>query len=339
MKALIVRLCSDRSLISPRTLVLGSVEVRGSKTETETERAAVEESCRAFQEESDVEFCPRLATVTEGPSLGECEQYASVAFEEALDLLDQELFGMGRLSLRGAGYSREIPAGRLVPRQPGRTGPFGPTTSFTVLDEDFPLRGMPEHLSQISGSELLERYRRAAHWLRRARWEPSRQVRTLHRWFAIEAACKVHKDFSVVPIVCTALGFPKGQHGRFLTPKMSGQLERDAQLDAQSRYSFWSRKVLEHLEELQRWRNDSVHSGFRPWDIQGEKLRLFDKLALLGSARVMALLRDAIVRQICTAETFNDYLALLIEERWESYVDDVHGTVMWSLDHSHEPGE
>ena len=327
MRLLIVRLCSDRSLFRPRTLVLGKVEVRGRRCDTARERAALLDSMAKCGLSSQVEVCPRLATVVEGPTIDECRAAAEVRFEEALDILDQEGFGMAKFSLLEAGFYREFEGTAVVPLIPPEAKGLPPNVVFHVTPEETPVLGFTEFVANHPGGELRSRFLRSAHWSRRSRWEPDLQLRVLFRWFAIEAACKVDKEFEVAPVVAAALGFPM----KTIWNSLQGST-RDGLL-AHPRYSSWRSQVHNRLRDLERWRNDSVHSGFRPWDISAGDLRAFDMLSNLGSARVQSLVREALVAAVSSAGDFALLVPTLIDLEAGQYVNDVHGTVIYSLEH------
>lgn len=328
MRLLVVRLCSDRSLFRPRTLVLGHVEVRGQRCDTSRERAALLDSMAKCGLSSQLEVCPRIATVVEGTTIDECRAAAEVRFEEALDILDQGGVGMAKFSLLEAGFYREFESTTLAPLIPPKATELPPNVVFHMTPEETPVIGFAEFVANHPGGELRSRFLRSAHWSRRSRWEPDPQLRVLFRWFAIEAACKVDRKFEVAPVVAAALGFPMKAIWNSLQDST-----RDGLL-AHPRYPAWRSQVHNRLRDLERWRNDSVHSGFRPWDISPDDLHAFDILSNLGSARVQSLVREALVGAVSCANDFAQLVPTLIDLEAEQYVNDVHGTVIYSLEHS-----
>lgn len=326
MKLIVVRLCSDRSLFRPRTLVIRDVEIRNGKTESTREKVALLRSIDECEVTVDERLCPRLATVVDADSFERCSSMAEMRFEETLDLLHRETFGMARLTLLEAGYHRDLCGSDVVPRHPAVTSRLGPTPMFHMVDEEIPQITQVEHLADLGDFDLCSRYMRSLHWSRKAAWEPDIQLRILFRWFAIEAACKVDKDFDVAPVIAAALGFPMKKTWNKLDAFMRNSLK------AHSRYEIWRAYVHKTLRDLGRWRNDSVHSGFRPWDIPKPDLETFDRLILLGCARVQSLVCDGLFANLRDAGDFSELLGTLIELRGDGYVKDVHGTIIYTLE-------
>lgn len=320
---LVVRLLDHRGVFHPRTYALGKVEIRNRRADTRAERQAVMESAKAFGDERPND-CMRIATLVEGDlSDYEAGQVAEERFDEALDVLAPEVAGLSRLELLGVGFFADVDRGRLRARMPplGRAG----TTSFRMMREQFPQADWAQFLLGRPGSELAQRLVRSYHWSRKAQLERSRQLRVLFRWFAMEAIWMIEKEDDIVPRLRWSLGFPNGRGLRLLSARFAQRLAAHPTIAA------WDGEIGDLLVQVKKFRNDSVHSGFRRQDVPRETLRAFDKITLLACGRVQGLAQAAIRAGLPSARDLFDYLPLLVECD-ANYVEDVHGTILFTLE-------
>jgi hypothetical protein len=172
---------------------------------------------------------------------------------------------------------------------------------------------------------------RSCHWSRKARAETNLQLRVLFQWFAMEAILMVNKDHDIVPQVMWALGFLQGHAQLLIAPSML------AALLAHPRYETWRKRVRTALIALKTFRNDSVHSGFRPQDVPEDQLKGFDFLTHIGCPRVQALTKRAMCSGLTTVEELFEYIPLLFEASPNS-VADAHGTVIFLFENPAAPG-
>ena len=76
---------------------------------------------------------------------------------------------------------------------------------------------------------------------------------------------------------------------------------------------------------------NSVHSGFRLQDVPLEKLRAFDHLTILACPRVQRMAISGLQAGLRTAQDLFDYAGPVLESI-PHVVDDVHGTIIFSLE-------
>lgn len=323
----VCRLGKDTSLVTPRPYHLGDVELRSAKLDAPSEKSAIEESAASFGESVELSIAPRLVTIVDAPNQRQALELADSKFEEALDALTiGSQLVMSDLALLPCGYIRALSDAVVHPilnrRAPGPV----PATAFRIVDEKYPLLEFSEALFAVGRTELVDRLLRSAHWARKARWEANRQLRTLHRWFAMEAAWKrPDKDDDVVPIAMLALGFPIGQYSAGVSDKILTALQ------GHPRYRNWRDQVLKRLNRLRDWRNDSVHSGFRPWDVSRKELDELDHISVLACGRVQGLLQRAVVAGIVDIDIAREYAPLLFQED-PNVVQNVHGIIIFNLE-------
>jgi hypothetical protein len=329
---LICHLASDKSLYSTQPLHLGKVEMRGSKQDSPSEDAALRASLASNTEAVELAICPRLVTVVEAATARRADILAVRRFEEALDALEVgSCCVLSELCLLKSGFARNLGNGIVSPIL-ARRGLLSPSPMFRLSQGQFAQMEFAEALFAVAPSDLGDRLFRSAHWSRKAQWENNVQLRVLFRWFAIEAAWKRKtsrkrktSDDDVVPIAMLALGFPTGHH--------STQLRR-ATMDAlyeHPRYRSWREAIRRRLQELRDWRNDSVHSGFRPWDVTSARLTDFDEISTFACSRSQGLLTRALHRGLATIDEARAQVTALFEGN-SNAVSDVHNTIIYSLE-------
>ena len=325
---LVCRIASDKSFYRPVPYFLGSVEIRPGKLDSPAEREAIDKSLKTYGVEVELEIAPRLVAIVDADDVKEAVRRADAQFEEVLDCLDSNLGGLSQFVLAGPGFVRNMSGGSVAPllKEPGRA--LAPSPTFAIAAESYPLVDMAEVTFGVKRTEIVERIMRSAHWSRKATWEANLQERVLYRWFSMEAAWKRDKDDDVMPVVMVALGFPLGADSLVVNADVQKRLS------SHPRYRVWRDKVRLRLEAIRAWRNKSVHSGFRPWDIDQSDLRSFDQLSVLACARARGLLQQALLAGITTIDEAREYAVPLLEAK-QNLINDVHGTIIYSLENPH----
>jgi len=328
---LIVSLCSDKSIFKPIPYYLGEVEIRTGKYDTELEKESIHKSMELLSEKITDQIAPRIVTVCHANNPTEAFMVARERFDETLDLLNILINHIGEFSLAKSGFVREVFTGNIHPVTPNmhmvlHQTPLSPTPMFFMEKESFPQLSMIDYIFNIlpPSHELIERLKRGSHWVRKARNELNIQLRILFRWFAMEAAWKVAEEDDIVPKIMLSLGFPTGQKINLVDANIM------AQLTSHTDYKSWRDQIKKRLQKVKDLRNDSVHSGFRSWDISRTDLLRYDHLATLGCSRLLYLLEKAIEL---------NYLKIVDADRdivyiWQNklnIVQDCHGTIIYSL--------
>jgi hypothetical protein len=321
---LVVRLLDHRGIYLPRTRCVGSVEIRNRQADTPVERDAISVSCGAFGDEFN-DLSMRIATLVDAPSNPDADNLSEERFEEVLDALASETHGISQLQLLGAGCFVDLQSGAITPRVP-RPGHV-PTTTFHIIRERFRPIDWPQYLLSSQQNELSRRLIRSYHWSRKAHLEGNRQLRVLFRWFAMEAIWMVGRDDDIVPRVMWSLGFPNGAGAAVLSRAFVKRLAEHDTIRA------WKAQLDDRLKAVRSFRNDSVHSGFRPQDVARAKLAEFDEVALLACSRVQNCAKAGVLAGLSTAADLLEYLPLLVEADL-NYVNDVHRTILYGLEHA-----
>jgi len=321
----VTRLLDHRGVYYPRTYCLDRVEIRNRKSDTQSERDALAASCTAF---GDIrpDDCMRIVTIVDANGERETDELAEERFDEALDLLTPGSGGLSRMAILGTGVYRHIRDARVRPRMPRNDAL--PVTSFRVIREPFPQWEWAQFLATNAQTELQQRLVRSYHWSRKANLEANRQLRVLFRWFAMEAIWMVTKDDDITPRIMWALGFPTGSGAGLLSRTFTSALQ------AHSTIGGWRQQVESLLRAVKNFRNDSVHSGFRLQDIPRNQVRDFEQITVLACARVQHTVVAGIQAGMVTAAELLEYLPILTENN-SNYINDIHGTVIYSLEHDH----
>lgn len=324
---LVVRLTGKGGLFSLTSECLGCVETRPPKTDAPDERKCLEESLWNNNEEINLDSVTRLATIVQNVKTPEdAHDIAASFFEEVMDLRLGESFGFGEVNILESGFSRNLQTGTLIPRKKKKDimSLLKQTTCFEVQHERFPPISITQYVLGAQNIELCARYVRAAHWARHAAKEYNLQLSLLFNWFSMEALLKTSEDDNIIPKAMLALGFPQGQKLRSLDPMFIAKLENHAE------YRFWKKLVGDWMEEIRKFRNDTVHSGHRVWDKTNQELLKYSFLTKAAQVCCKQLIEMGMSKGFYTAEDLWNNAELLLPQM-PNIIDYVHGTLIYNL--------
>ena len=244
------------------------VELRPESMDLLDEKTALEDSVRSFGEDISVlNRQMRISSIVEADDERQAHLLAEDQFVEAIDALSLSDVIFGRYELAKAGYVRDLSTFRIISRTYANITIYQPPgMSFRNLPGPIRPIGIEQYIL-ITDGDLGKRLLRSLHWFRQANEEPNLQLRVLFRWFAVESICKLTTNDDVITRVLWALGFPRG--------KTLQELDRSIlkKLTTIPTYRNWREQVANVLERIRRFRNDTVHSGFRSIDM----MRTMDK--------------------------------------------------------------
>lgn len=331
---LVINICSDKSIYKPNGYYFSGVELRTGIKDSQAELQSIEESMGLFNETVNLDIAPRLATICNAKDSEFAYIFAIEKFEQTLDILNISMNHISKYSLENFGCIRNMETNMVEPITPKMQSklfqiPINPVPGYITRDYPYSCLDKAEILlNQFSNSnELYQRLERAAYWLRKARNEKNIQLRILFRWFSMEAAWKIDDSDNIIPKIMISLGFPIGQNSRILQ-NLDPKIYTD--LTSHSDYKIWKKRVETRLDKIRILRNDSVHSGFRPWDIPRNQLLKLDHLSVLGSSRLINLMVKALMDDYTNLQDANDDL-LIIWATKEYIIEDNHGTIIFSL--------
>ena len=72
--------------------------------------------------------------------------------------------------------------------------------------------------------------------------------------------------------------------------------------------------MQKRLENVRDLRNQSVHSGFRAWDISRKELLQYDQITTLSCPRVLFLLEQALNQGITNIAEFDEYFKIKFKQ-------------------------
>ena len=96
-------------------------------------------------------------------------------------------------------------------------------------------------------------------------------------------------------------------------------------------YENWKNKIRDSIENIRKFRNDSVHSGFRNFDFSASNIKLYNQLIEFGCSRCQSAVNRALRNGLKTVFEFKEYISLLFENN-DNLVNDIHGNILFSLD-------
>ena len=323
---LIIKLLKTGTIIYPTSFSLGPVEVRPPKCDTPEERKYLEESLMRNNEHVELDIGTRLACIVENSDdWKEAVNIVQPVFEEALDVMRLDSLGVASFALLQSGVIRDLSCGQLFPIINEKYIP-SPTNMYRVQGYRYPEISHKEYiLANKNSIELCERFLKSLHWSRHAGWEKNLQMRILFNWFSIEALLKRDEGDNIAPKAMLAMGFPIGQK------KNDVDIDFLKKLENHPNYENWKKILTNDMEKIREYRNNSVHSGFRPWDLSDFELRKFSFLTEMAQVSCQKLAQYAISSD-CKTEIDLYTEAPKLLSKIDNLINFVHGTLIYSLD-------
>lgn len=333
---LITRTLDSQSYSYINTEVFADVEIRSANHDLDVERElfkkAEDSSFAGGLKTSDYDFSNRISTIVESEDEVEAIRLANDKFVTILDLKADEL-SLANINLSRVGLVRNLSTGTIkafLIRGVFKSGLFIRNHSDIqrwsainfMLDKD----GNPE-----KKEELLERFIKSVHWSHHASDEENKQLKIIFNYFCLEALFKENENDNITGMVRCFLGFPGGKLYKDVDKDIIDALQKD------DGYSALSKDIPKHLDDIRKFRNDSVHAGFRSIDISNEKLNLYNNLLNLAKSRCLNAVKASIINEnIKSLAEFKNKAGIVFNKTVR--IDDVLGTVVFSLnnDNNHD---
>lgn len=313
-------------LVVPTTTVYKNIELRSASKYSPTELSFIESSLKATGLSHDIKpnLMPSIATIININQINDIKPLAENCFIELIDLLQVE-FPYYKFSLTPCGFIKNLDTGEYTALTEKE---FDLGNFFLRRQHSIEQINATQRLLYINNMELFDRYKRSLHWSRNAKLENSIQLRILFRWFAIEAIFKANESDDITSLLLLFLGFPESTYSKHISRSFINRLSMH------KAYKIWKRKIRDHIEEIRKYRNNSVHSGFRAIDHPISKLKLYDKIMHLAIIRCQAGVRTGLSNRINTIAEFKEYAGLIFENQ-PNVENDIINTVIFSLDNNH----
>lgn len=318
-KYLVVRITDDSSFFLPKTKSFGEVDLRPGNKDLNHELEALQSSLGAYGLSLNLELCPRLVTIVKANDTEEANIIAELIFEETLDCFDIYSYGLTENSLLPVGYIINLDDYMITSLKPKTR--LMSSSIFHIIPEKYPRVEEFQYILSISRNELSESLIRSGHWARKARMESSTQLKFIFRWIALESICKISKEDDIIPKIMLALGF--------ITSKYITQLDYNIiqKLYSDSSYRIYKKWLHKKLKYMKKYRNNTVHKGFRRHEENETELKIFAKIAGLAYPKIRTYIIKAIINDFETLHEFWEIVPLLVEEK-PNLIEDVHHTVM-----------
>lgn len=319
----VVKVLANNGVHFPVASVYGDVEIRPANKDFINEKKSIEESFELNKISVEVSINSRISCIVITENDQKAIQLADEKFEEVLDLRSRE-FAISRLETTPCGYIKDLESGTLKPIKDEKFSPSGAFLrrlhSFQQIDRT--------QLFLMWEGELAERYRKSLHWSRNASKESNIQIKIMFMWFALEALLKESENDKVAPYIRWFLGFPNGHGAQYISK------QKIEALKSNEHYEKWKRKLIDALEKIREFRNDSVHSGFRRYDFSEEELALYEKIMIFGSSRCQEAVFSALSNGLRTVSEFKEYVGLIFDS-YTNIENDIHGNVLFSLENKY----
>jgi hypothetical protein len=317
---LVVKVLDPDSIYIPTTLYYESVELRSYKSDNAFEIEAL----RASSTDHHVNFehyqvCARIATIVNSASSDDAVMEADAKFALIMDLKFIE-FPTSSFNTSGVGFIKDLDSGVIIPIKK----PYSNSMSFLMRRHEIQRRDWI-HFVLAKNTELKNRYLRSLHWSRHSKHEKNPQLRILFYWFCLEALLKESELDQIGGLLRCFLGFPNWKSKQSLDPSIISVLE------SHPRYKFWQKKLINDVDSMREFRNNSVHSGFRSMDFTAHDLERYDQIVLLATYRCQSAVLTAILRDIETLSEFKKHAGDILASN-ANLVNDIHHTVIFTLD-------
>lgn len=317
---LVVKILESNSFTLPDTLIYGDVELRPASVDSDKELTTLKESADDYGLQFDkYTFIARISTIVSSETITEALTIASDRFSTILDLIASK-FHISNVDVSDIGFTKNLASGELNPIK--RSG-FNPSISFVVSHGN--IQRMDD-INYILGldCELSQRYLRALHWARHGRHENNSQLKILFNWFTLEALLKEDESDNISSNVCFLMGFPNSKKRLEISKPFL------ANIVDHPRYDFWKRKLIEDVDQIRIFRNNSAHSGFRIVDFSKPILALYSQIMMYGTSRSLGAVHFALLNHIKTLLEFKENIAYIFENT--ASANDIHGNIIYSLD-------
>lgn len=310
---------------SPGATGFGAVEIRSGETDLPSEKEALARSEEAFGEPPPKSpLSMRICAACNAGSAFEADRAVEPHLEEVLDIVDCSGVNFDKHGLSPVGYVRNLDTGILVPRVPDwEFKSWPPMSSFRMNAGRFQLPSFEQILAFGTQTDLIERLKRSFHWRRKARWESNIQVRVLFRWFAMEALWTLARNDDIVPWVLWCMGLPSGVGASGIDRLLMRSLA------AIPGYRQARHHLGNQLHAVRKFRNFTVHNGFRQMDVPASELGEFDRLTYYGCNDVQHFAQFGIMSGLATASELRQRLPDLFQTRMR---EDVVRTRLESLE-------
>ncbi|MUJ29744.1 hypothetical protein GNP73_17400 [Aliivibrio fischeri] len=318
---LIVKVLESQSVYLPSTLIYRDVELRSSKADLPEETELFKLSAKSSNlDYSKYSHCARIATIVDESNLEKAICVAESRFSEILDLKSIEL-PISNFTLSNIGIVKDLKTGSL---QQLENKNHQPSMSFVVRQGDVQSSDITHYILS-ENTELSKRYLRSLHWFRNSKHENNMQLKILFNWFAVEALLKESEKDNIGGTIRWFLGFPNGKEIKNVSPHIIKALE------SHERYGYWKKEIVDIIDKIRVFRNESVHQGFRSVDFTTQELELYNQIMIFGASRCQGAVQQALINRISTVAEFKEYIALIFEQN-TYLLTDVPGNIIFSLD-------
>jgi hypothetical protein len=239
----------------------GDVDVRTSKAETKEEAKAATDSLESYSYSIENKNIIRLVIIVEDTDIKKAIEIANIKYEEIENLLKR--FPIAKIRpCNDAGYWIDIDNGLIYPflKQNVQSNILG--NLYHINQGPFSRINTQQFIASGRNDELIKSYFRSIDWYSKSQQQKKKYLKFLFTWISIETIAKVNENESIVPKICTVMGFPRGND----LLKLSADTK--TKLNKIPNYKIWNDYVYHHLEKSRELRNDIVHSGFKETDIE-----------------------------------------------------------------------
>lgn len=330
---LITRPFDSMSINYINTEVFGDVEIRSASNDLKIEADNLKRieggSFSQGLKISDYDFSNRMSVIVEANDEIEAIRLANDRFVTVLDLKSNELH-ISNINLSKVGIVRNLTTGHIKSFLiPGvfKSGVF--MRNISDIQRWGVVNFMLDKESGDEEGDLSTRYIKSVHWSHHAIDEKNKQLKVIFNYFCLEALFKENEDDDITSMVRCFLGFPGGRYYKDVDTSIIDSLM------SSSDYSSLVKIIPQYLNEIRKFRNDSVHAGFRYVDISNEKLKIYTRLLDFARGRCLAAVQSAIINdKIINLPDFKKNAGFIFNKIVR--VDDILGNVVFSLKNGHE---
>lgn len=316
----VLKILEEKGAYFPHTMFYGGVEVRSPNSDSLREMDVLEASAKSAKVDfSHYKICSRIAVVVKSSNIEKAVEIADGKFSVVLDLLSAEV-PLSSFILSPVGYVKDLDTGELVPVSVFN---FNHSPSFFMHHGRLQKVDL-NHNIITTKNELNERYLRSLHWRRNSKNESNVQLQILFDYFAAEALFKESEGENIGGYIRWFMGFPNGKESLRVNPELIKKLSSN------DNYEFLDKKLKKLFDDMRRFRNNSVHHGFRSLEFTASELELYREVMIYGVSRSLAAVRTSIAIGITNVGEFKEYLPEIFEQVVK--LNDIHGNIIYSLD-------
>ncbi|CRL60051.1 hypothetical protein [Proteus vulgaris] len=302
-KYLVTRILDKNSYFFVNTEIFGDVEIRSSDNDLPIEieffkKLTVPILGKKIDFE-DYKFSNRVSVIVDANNP---EDAVNIADEKIIPVLDlkSQFLSFSNIALSKLTIVRNLKTGYITPYINTDGIKSG---CFITRNTDIQKYNIINYVidNKDNNDNLVSRYSRSLHWSHLANDENNKQLKILFNYFCLENLFSRDERDHIDGIVKCFIGFPVKKKQKHISKEILSKLT------SSNTYNLVFNNMNGLFESIREFRNKTVHNGFRYFDIEDNKLNLYNEILHLSKFKCLEAVQHALlVKNINTLEELNN---------------------------------